>query len=451
MSKETRLLKAVNHAASRLASIEDLDVVLRDVLSICIEAVEAEGGTIYMHEPAKRRLTFKHVLPEVVADRLERLDIPDNFGAAGEVFHTRRSRISEFPNATIKTRTDLERKAGVTVHSMLTIPLQVTGMAPIGVIQLVNKQDGQFDETDVQLLDTVSDICAVAVMNSRLLERRSQVAALEGMGRAAHDLANKAGVLVTFLPEFERNLKGLEDALKSAGNTGDAWLYLKLLCGTFEDVFAPYSDRVYRYARLINDLAAGKPLLPKKKMGNFGVIIREAAEFMEPQAREARAKIVYDLNPNAPEFEFDDLFIMRIVENILGNAIKAVKDATPEEWLAEHPDRDDTYGEIKVTHTYANGKHLMEIQDNGPGMSPSTIRDILEGSARSSWMHSSGTGIGTKVVVELAAVHDAVLSIDSRLGHGSKFAMEFPGYGEKNISAVSDKKESPSMSTSTVK
>jgi hypothetical protein len=86
-------------------------------------AAGAMGGTIYLHEPSTRRLKFKHVLPSDIGSKLERLDIPDNFGVAGEVFQARTARINEFPNASVQTRTDFERKAGVTVRSMLTMPL----------------------------------------------------------------------------------------------------------------------------------------------------------------------------------------------------------------------------------------------------------------------------------------------------------------------------------------
>jgi signal transduction histidine kinase len=352
MESENRLLRAVNQAANKLASVEDADTVLRDVLALCVEAVGAEGGTIYMHEPATKSLRFRYVLPEDVADRLERIDIPDSFGVAGEVFRNRTPKISEFPHATERFRTEFERKAGVVVRNMLTLPLNVTGMDPVGVIQLVNKVEGNFTETDVEVADTVSDICALAVMNSRMITRQRQVAALEGMGRMAHDLANKAGVLVAFLPEFERNLEGLERSLKEAGLEGDAQLYLQMLRGTFEDVFSPYSDRVYRYARLVNNLAAGKPLEPRLRPHDFGVIVREAAEFMEPMAREARVRIEYQISSDGPIADYDDLYIMRIVENLVGNAVKAVADTVTPEWIATHPDRDEAFGTVTVSVNY---------------------------------------------------------------------------------------------------
>lgn len=427
MAELARLLDAVHMATQKLASTADTKVVLREVLSICVEAVGASGGSIYIHEPSTKTLKFLHVLPEEIERKLERLDIPDDYGVAGEVFKTGKSMINEYGTEGDPHRRAIVRRTGLTVNNMITVPLQISGLTPIGVVQLVNKNHGPFDDTDEAVLDTISDVATLAISNSRMLERSTKVAALEGMGRAAHDLANKAGVLVTFLPDFERNLRGLRETLKDSGAKSDACFYLEMLEGTYQDVFAPYSERVYRYAKLINDLAAGKPLVPVKKVRDFAVVVREAAEYMETNARRNYARIIYDLQGGAPQFAFDDLYVIRIVENLVGNAIKAVHETIPDEWLAENSGKQDAaFGSVTVKYRYAAGHHVMQVIDSGPGMSPGTIRQILGGSAKSNWDTSGGSGLGTKVIVELASAHGAKLSINSRLGEGSTFEVDFP-------------------------
>lgn len=427
MAELARLLDAVHMATQKLASTADTKIVLREVLRICVEAVGASGGSIYIHEPSTKTLKFLHVLPEEIERKLERLDIPDDYGVAGEVFRTGKSMINEYGTEGDPHRRAIVRRTGLTVNNMITVPLQISGLTPIGVVQLVNKANGPFDETDEAVLDTISDVATLAISNSRMLERSTKVAALEGMGRAAHDLANKAGVLVTFLPDFERNIRGLREALKESGAKSEACFYLEMLEGTYQDVFAPYSERVYRYAKLINDLAAGKPLKPVKKVRDFAAVVREAAQYMETNARRNYASINYDLQSDAPPFAFDDLYVIRIVENLVGNAIKAVHETIPDSWLAENTGKQDAaYGTVTVKYRYAAGHHVLQIIDTGPGMSPGTIRQILGGSARSSWDTSSGSGLGTKVIVELSSAHGAKLAINSRLGEGSTFEVDFP-------------------------
>jgi len=427
MAEFKQLLDAVHLATQKLVSFDDLKEVLHEVLQISVDAVGAYGGTIYLHDPGSKTLRFLHVTPAEIGRKLERLDIPDDYGVVGKVFHSGNTEISSFPAGGDPNRTMIRRKTGITVRTMITVPLQIRGMTPIGIVQIVNKKDGEFDEDDAAVLDTISDVATLAILNSRLLEKSTQVASLEGMGRAAHDLANKAGVLITFLPDFERNLNELRRTLSESGIKGEACLYLDLLEGTYRDVFAPYSERVFRYARLINDLAAGKKLVPKLRKANFAEVVEETAQFLETPARRNHVKIVYDLQRDAPDFAFDDLYVIRIVENLVGNAIKAVHETIPEEWLRENgDDMDATYGAVTVRTRYAGGKHILLVVDEGPGISPVVIKQILSGQAKSSWGNATGSGLGTKAVLELAAAHGARVSVRSRLGEGATFEIEFP-------------------------
>ncbi len=428
MADVRRLLAAVHLATNKMASTADTKAVLREVLSICVEAVGASGGTIYLHDPAQKTLRFLHVLPEEVERKLERLDLPDDYGVAGEVFTSGKSIISDYGDAGDPHRRAISRRTGVVVQSMVTVPLQIEGMTPIGIVQLINKREGVFDDDDVVVLETISDVATLTILNSRMAERNVRVASLEGMGRAAHDMANKAGVLVTFLPDFERNLNGLKAKLNNGQLDAETMFYLDMLEGTYKDVFAPYSERVYRYSKLVNDLAAGKALVPKKKRNNFAQVVQEAAEYMESQAGRNFVRLEYDLQPDAPEFEFDDLYVIRIVENLVGNGIKAVRETVTDDWIRTHAsDPDATYGRVVLKYRYAGGSHVLQITDDGPGMSPATIRQVLGGSAKSSWEQNTGSGLGTKVVVDLAHSHGAKLSVRSRLGEGATFEIEFPG------------------------
>lgn len=427
IAESSRLLEAVHLATRKLASSADLDVVLRDVLEICVQAVGAEGGTIYIHEPGANRLRFAFVYPEIVAERLERLDIPDDYGVAGEVFQTSKTLMSNFPRDGQPGRLRIREKTGITVRSMITLPLAIAEMAPVGVVQLVNKRNGNFNENDEAVLDTVSDVCALAILNSRLLAQRTRVASLEGMGRAAHDLANKAGVLLTFIEDFRRNLFKLREAIGPRPTNPEVCFQLEMLESSFEEVFAPYSERVYRYARLINDLAAGKKLTPKLRVGSFANVVEQAAQYLESPARKAHIRIVYDLQKDAPEFAFDDLYVIRIVENLVGNAIKAAAEMVTDEWLMLNEEKDDVYfGDVAVRYRYSDGVHTLKVEDKGPGMSPATVRAILAGTASSTWQRGTGSGLGTKVVMELATALGAKVNIQSKLGEGTTFTLTFP-------------------------
>ena len=58
---------------------------------------------------------------------------------------------------------------------------------------------------------------------------------------------------------------------------------------------------------------------------------------------------------------------------------------------------------------------------------PEEIRSrILAGNAASKWANASGSGWGTKIVLELAPAQGATLEIDSEVGMGTTYRIVFP-------------------------
>src|SRR5205814_949729 len=105
----------------------------------------------------------------------------------------------------------------------------------------------------------------------------------------------------------------------------------------------------------------------------------------------------------------DELYIFRIVQNLVGNAIKAVKETIPEDWqvLGENDEGAAIYGEVVIRYSFEGDIHHIEVQDTGPGMTRETAERILSGNARSQWEKAGGSGWGTKIVLELALTHEA--------------------------------------------
>src|SRR5512140_3348065 len=96
METNDRLIPAVQLATRKLASSGRFDLLLKDVLAICVEAVGATGGTIYLHEPEAKRMRFRHVLPESIEGKLPQTDVADDFGMVGKAFQTRNTICQEF-------------------------------------------------------------------------------------------------------------------------------------------------------------------------------------------------------------------------------------------------------------------------------------------------------------------------------------------------------------------
>lgn len=410
----------------------NFDTILKDVLSICVEAVGAEGGTIYLHDAAKKRLKFRHVLPSEVAERLPFGDMPDDAGVAGQVFQDRQTRIDHFElSPSEETRNLVESATGVVVRTMITTPLMMENEEPIGVVQLINKMDGQFDDNDASVLNTIAAVSTMAFLNSRLVEEHSRASSLLGMGKVSHDIGNLAASLFANIAFSEMTLDGMKDEFKESET---AQMYVESLESMLVELKQSI-DRIVGYSRLISDLSAGRELRPEMVVAPMNETIGRSAAYLESDGRKNSVALRYVIQDDAPQTAHDGLYLFRIVQNLVGNAIKAVKETVPAEWSEKlTEDEDAIFGEVTIGYRFENDQHVVEVTDTGAGMPPEVAEKILAGNARSQWDKGSGSGWGTKIVLELAQTHDAEVSIDSELGKGSTFRVTFPHHPEASPS-----------------
>lgn len=423
MDTNERLLRAVQLSARKLVSAGHFDQLLREVLILCIEAVGAFGGTVYLHDPVKRTLRFHHVLPESVASRLPFEEMPDDRGIAGQVFHSRQTVVSSFDGQHEEVRKDVEQATGVPVHTMITVPLMMEDEEPIGVVQLINKQGGNFTEADAAVLDTVAAVSTMASMNSRLMEETTRASSLLGMGKVSHDIGNLASSLKANITFTEMALEGMETEFEANESVQG---YVDSLQTMIEEMTASV-ERIVSYSKLISDLSIGKKLTPNFHLAPLGSTIQISAAYLESEGRKHCVAIRYDIQDDAPATMHDEQYIFRIVQNLVGNAIKAVKETLPEDWQDQFGEEDEAvFGEVVVHYRFADDEHIVEVHDSGPGIPPLVAERILAGTARSQWDKASGSGWGTKIVLELAATHGGTVSIDSTPGHGATFRVKFP-------------------------
>ncbi len=424
MPESDLLIQAVRRATRTLARTGSIDQLLQDVLRICVEAVGAAGGTIYVHDAASKRLTFQHVLPEWIREKLPMTDIADDFGAAGEAFQKREVITRSFEKKEESEYNDFERSTGVVVDSMMCVPLQMEDEEPLGVVQLVNKASGSFSETDIAVMDTVAAVCTMAVLNSRLIEQSTRSSSLLGMGKVSHDIGNLAASLFATIGYGEHVVEGLKSA-HADKDQEMVELQVDSMDGLFGEVKVSV-DRIVGYSRLISDLSAGRELRPEFKPGSLADTVTMAAAYLETEARRNRVEIQYDIERAAPEHVFDELFVFRIVQNMVGNAIKAVRETLPDDLPPLNDLNPDYLGRVAICYGWKDDCHRIEVRDSGPGMTRQVADRILSGNARSQWGKGGGSGWGTKIILELTAAHGGTVEVESTPGEGATFIVKLP-------------------------
>ena len=423
-----RLIRAVQLATHTLSGHGEFDSLLKRVLKISVEAVGAAGGTIYLHDPATSRLVFQHVEPPEVEPKLPMKDIADDFGMAGAAFQQKKTMLREIPERPESELNPFEKATGIVVRSMVATPLVMEQEDPIGVVQLLNKAGGPFTETDGAVLDTIAAVATMAYHNFRLSEESARASTLLGMGKVSHDIGNLAASLYASLSFSEMAIDCLKESLEGQTLPEDAQENLTSLDPMVDDLKKSV-DRIVGYSRLISDMSAGRGLRPDFVLGSMGATILKGAAYLESESRSKHISLLYDIADDAPETHFDDLFVFRIVQNLVGNSVKAVYEVIPDEKI-DQADEYETFGSVTVIYRFDKGDHIFEVTDTGPGMTREIANRILAGNARSQWSKAGGSGWGTKIVLELAASHGGKVEIDSKVGHGSTFRVRMPHRGQ---------------------
>jgi signal transduction histidine kinase len=126
----------------------------------------------------------------------------------------------------------------------------------------------------------------------------------------------------------------------------------------------------------------------------------------------ARAGNSCAVSPTQPLWiEGYDSLIFRLVFNLAENAIKY----TP------------AGGKIEITLQQQNGSAVLEVTDNGPGISPDAQEHVFDRFYRGDpAREGSGTGLGLALVRSIVNLHRGGIRVVSALGEGSCFRVVLP-------------------------
>jgi Nif-specific regulatory protein len=187
-----RLLYELGNAfAARL----ELDELLPLVVERCRDVIEAEGASVVLLDRETDELYFPYAAsddPEVAA-RLLRARFPADRGVAGAVITSGRSLRVDDVSVDPRFYPGVDEKTGFTTRSTIAAPL-VGPQGPLGVVQCVNRRDGQrFTNADLLLLEALAASIAVAIQNARRYDdlKASEARLRAQVGTLRLDLARR--------------------------------------------------------------------------------------------------------------------------------------------------------------------------------------------------------------------------------------------------------------------
>jgi signal transduction histidine kinase len=429
LRRRERELLAIRRITAALYARTNLDDLVRQTLNVAIETVEASGGTIYLHNPEKKVLVFRYVVtpdPELTR-RLLGMEMPDDRGISGEVFHTGQGLVTVNVSEDSRHNRDVDAKTRYSTESALTAPLKSMGGQMLGVMQVLNRRDGQFDIEDLEVLEILSAQAASAIETARLHEEARRASVINLIGDISHDVKNLLTPVVTGMQTLEMMMDSMFEDLDRAieplsAEQKDA---IDWAVGGVREFYQEAMGMVYDGAndaqervREIADAIKGIVSKPHFELTEF----RERAESVAKVLRlvAERKGVTIDLTgiQETGPIELDRKGIYNALYNLINNAIPE----TPEGGMIM----------VRTRTIEVDEKPGLEIQvaDTGRGIPPHVRERMFSDSAIST--KPGGTGLGTRIVKNVVDSHHGTIRVDSAEDEGTTFTIQIPARQPKD-------------------
>ncbi|MBX3209180.1 MAG: response regulator [Labilithrix sp.] len=175
--------------------------------------------------------------------------------------------------------------------------------------------------------------------------------------------------------------------------------------------------RVLRMVDELLILAEGREADVRLAMApcDLGAMVEAVAEAWKPAARVAGLALEHDVEKGLV-VHADPNAIERILANLVSNAVKFTPSASGQ-------------GAIDVRLSSRDGRAVIEVRDNGPGIAPELRQRLFgrfERGQASKNTAISGSGLGLALVKELAEAHGGSVGVYDGENGGASFRVELP-------------------------
>jgi len=175
-SSEIEHLNALYEITASINFTVNLNELLDKIMIKVCKILNAEAATLFLIDPEKKELKFEIVKGEksqFIEQSRSQLRIPLGRGISGWVAQMGKPVISSDPERDIRFYKDIDKITGFVTRNLLCVPLILQNKIK-GVVEAINKREGNFEEIDVQILHTIAGQIAMVMENHNLYTEISE-------------------------------------------------------------------------------------------------------------------------------------------------------------------------------------------------------------------------------------------------------------------------------------
>jgi signal transduction histidine kinase len=383
-----------------LNSTLEMRPLLQKIVSSARDLTDADGASILLMEDDDTLRFAAASGPD--AHLLEIAEVPLDGSIAGWVVRNREMLVVE----------DVESdprhyviQAIDPTQSLIAVPM-IFGEQVIGVVESVTtKARHRFTRQDIETLETLASIAAVAVQNARLFEQSDWVA------EVVHEIRTPLTAILSYADLLHR--PDLD------GSTREK----------FVSIIQQETERVSQLATQFLELArleSGRIKMTKEPL-RISEIIELSARIVRPNAEEKQRHLEVDAPGDLPATVGDSQRIHQVLLNLLSNAVK-------------YSDPGDT---VTVRASVQGDRIRVAVSDTGPGIPEDQLPKLFHKFARLPGQErkATGTGLGLVVARQIVEAHQGKIGVESEVGKGSTFYFSLPIIDPEDIPASPEEQQ----------
>ncbi len=173
------------------------------------------------------------------------------------------------------------------------------------------------------------------------------------------------------------------------------------------DNIAQAAERCSRIVKAFLAMARQRPA--ELKRCSLNELLMAALDMVGHRLRGAGIEVTVELDPDLPDVDADEDQIIQVLTNLIVNAEQALDEQETPRTL-----------HLRSFHDAAEGRSVVRVSDNGPGVSPDLQSRIFEPFFTTKDV-GTGTGIGLAFCHRVIDSHDGRMTVRSHPGKGARF------------------------------
>jgi signal transduction histidine kinase len=388
----------------------DLKEVLYTILSVTLEEVHGQQGSILLFDEHQDRLEMLAAIG-IPREIIEKGYIPRKGSVAEYVIeHNKPLIMNDNDDESEGTLTYKRMDKVRLITSSMCVPLRANGKV-LGTINL-NRTDesfGQFQSSDLDMMSILASQAAIFIENSRLHETNLKSERFAAIGQTVAGVSHCVKNVLT-------GVKGGMSLIEMASGVKDWELLLK-----GQDILQRNLDRL---GTLVLDmLDYSKERKAVKSPIQFKTLADEVIRSVECEARDNSVIMEMELDENAETVRADGQQLYRCLLNLVHNSL----DVTPEGGkVLIRSEVSTSEGSLnRLRHPErSEAAYVIRVGDGGPGIEEEQRRVIFE--PFFSTKGSRGTGLGLAVTRKIIEEHGGHIEVETTSPDPAVFAIYLP-------------------------